>query len=147
MGLFNPHAFFLSDVNLLLQIAIFVVLLVGFSLAKSKRSFMKHGVTMLTALVLHTVLIFGVMVPSLLSMEAGPLAGLSSSLALSTIPHAVLGSIVEVLAIYLVGTFLLSRGDVKSCFKNKRPMQVTMMLWFLEIILGVYIYVLLYVPF
>jgi len=147
VGLFNPYAVFLADVNLLLQVAIFAVLLVGFLLAKFRRSFMKHGVTMLTALVLHTILIFGVMVPSLLSMEeAGLLANLSSSLALFTFPHAVLGSIVEVLAIYLVGTFLFNRGDVKACFKNKRFMQVTIVLWFLEIILGVYIYILLYVP-
>lgn len=147
MGLFNPYAFFLSDVNLLFQLAIFVVLLVGFFLAKFKRSFMKHGWIMLAALVLHTVLIFGIMVPSLLSMEkAGLLANLSGRLALFTVPHAVLGSIVEILAIYLVGTFLFNRVNVKSCFKNKRLMQVTITLWFLEIILGVYIYILLYVP-
>jgi hypothetical protein len=92
VGLFNPHAFFLSDVNLLLQIAIFVVLLVGFSLAKFKHSFREHDMTMLTALVLHTVLIFGVMVPSLLSLEPELLANLSGGRALFTIPHAVLGS-------------------------------------------------------
>jgi uncharacterized membrane protein YozB (DUF420 family) len=44
------------------------------------------------------------------------------------------------------GTFLLKRVEVKSCFKNKRLMQVTILLWFLEIILGVYVYILLYVP-
>ncbi|HVP40675.1 MAG TPA: hypothetical protein VMS95_01815 [Candidatus Krumholzibacteriaceae bacterium] len=147
MGLFNPYAFFLSDVNLLLQMVIFAVLLAGFLLAKFKRSFMKHGITMLVALVLHTVLIFGIMVPSLLSLEeAGLLANLSGRLALFTVPHAILGSIVEIFAIYLVGTFLFNRVNVKSCFKNKRQMKVTIILWFLEIILGVYIYILLYVP-
>ena len=146
VGLFNPNAFFLSDLNLLLQIVLFVVLLVGFLLAKYKRSFRNHGVTMLAALVLHTILIFGVMLPSLLSLKAGLLANLSSTLALSTIPHAILGTIVEVFAIYLVGTFLFNHGDVKSCFKNKRRMQLTLILWFLEVILGIYIYFLLYVP-
>jgi len=147
MGLFNPYAIFLADVNLLLQMVILAVLLAGFLLVKFKRSFMKHGVTMLAALVLHTVLIFGIMVPSLLSMEeAGLLTNLSDRLAFFTIPHAILGSIVEIMAIYFVGTFLFNRGDVKSCLKNKRLMQVTIILWFLEIILGVYIYVLLYVP-
>jgi len=146
VGLFNPNAFFLSDLNLLLQIALFVILLVGFLLAKYKRSFRNHGVTMLAALVLHTILIFGVMLPSLLSLKAGLLANLSSTLALSTIPHAILGTIVEVFAIYLVGTFLFNHGDVKSCFKNKRRMQLTLILWFLEVILGIYIYFLLYVP-
>ena len=144
MGLFNPNAYFLSDVNLLLQLAILVVLILAF-LFKSKQSYLKHGATMGIAVSLHTILIFAIMVPSFASLM-GSLGNLSGASALAILSHAVLGSAVEILGLYLVLAWALHRWNVKVCFGNKRFMKPTIILWLIEIALGTYVYVLLYVP-
>ncbi|HUW47367.1 MAG TPA: hypothetical protein VMW36_01315 [Patescibacteria group bacterium] len=95
------------------------------------------------AVVLHTVSIFVVMVPSLLASE-GLFGDLLNRLALVVFSHAVLGSFVEVLGLYLLSMLALNRGFSKACFKNKMIMRVTLVLWVVELIVGVYVYFLLY---
>jgi uncharacterized membrane protein YozB (DUF420 family) len=95
------------------------------------------------AVVLHTVSIFVVMVPSLLA-SGGLFRDLLNRLALVVLSHAVLGSIVEVLGLYLLSVLALNRGVSKACFKNKVIMRVTFALWVVELIVGVYVYFLLY---
>jgi uncharacterized membrane protein YozB (DUF420 family) len=144
MGLFNPYAVFLSDVNLLFQLAIFVVL-IGSIFFKFRRSYSRHGATMGIAVILHTVSVFFIMVPSLtasMGLFENPLA----PLALVILSHAVLGSLVELLGVYLVLAWALRRGSLKVCFRNKRVMKPTFGLWLIELVLGVYVYILLYVP-
>jgi uncharacterized membrane protein YozB (DUF420 family) len=144
MGLFNPNAFFLSDVNLLLQLAILVVLILAFFF-KSRKSYLKHGATMGIAVTLHTVLIFAIMVPSFASL-VGSFGNLLWPSALAVLSHAVLGSLVELLGLYLVLAWALNRWNVKVCHGNKRFMKPTIILWLIEIALGAYVYILLYVP-
>lgn len=144
MGLFNPKAFFLSDVNLLLQLVILVVLILAVFF-KSRQSYLRHGATMGIAVTLHTVLIFSIMVPSFASL-VGSFGNLFWSSALVILLHAVLGSLVELLGLYLVVAWALNRWNVKVCFGNKRFMKPTIILWLIEIALGMYVYVLLYVP-
>jgi uncharacterized membrane protein YozB (DUF420 family) len=143
MVFLNPSAPDLSDMNLLLQIAIFVILVVGFLGAKFRRSFIKHGTVMAIALVLNTISIFAVMIPSLLGIQA-VFGDLFTRVALVIGSHAVLGSLVEALGIYLVGTWAFSPHDIKNCVGRKKIMIVTIALWFLELMVGVYIYAMLY---
>ncbi|MGB8781152.1 MAG: hypothetical protein WCD81_10955 [Candidatus Bathyarchaeia archaeon] len=144
MGLFNPNAYFLSDVNLLLQLAILVVLILAVFF-KARQSYLRHGALMGIAVTLHTVLIFSIMVPSFASL-VGSFGNLLWSSALVILLHAVLGSLVELLGLYLVLAWALNRWNVKVCFGNKRFMKPTIILWLIEIALGTYVYVLLYVP-
>jgi uncharacterized membrane protein YozB (DUF420 family) len=144
MVLFNPNAPFLVDLNLLVQITIAVVLVVSMIL-KFKNDYMKHGATMGIAIALNTTSVLLVMVPSLLSKQT-LLEDLTTRFALATISHAILGSITEILGIYLLAKWILNRHDVKTCFKNKRIMQVTIFLWAVELITGVYVYTMLYLP-
>jgi uncharacterized membrane protein YozB (DUF420 family) len=95
------------------------------------------------AVVLHTVSIFVVMVPSLLASR-GLFGDLLNRLALVVLSHAVLGSFVEVLGLYLLSVLALNRGVTKACFRNKMIMRVTFVLWVVELIVGVYVYFLLY---
>jgi uncharacterized membrane protein YozB (DUF420 family) len=100
-------------------------------------------------IVLHTVSIFLIMVPSLLSMvnpssQVHLLANLLTGFALLVITHATLGSLVEIMGIWLVATWLPNRAGVEKCFKRKNVMRVTIALWLLELILGIYIYKMLY---
>ncbi len=144
-GLFNPNATVQADVNLVFQIVIFLVLAVGLLMAKARRSFQKHGLILGVAVGLHTVSILIVMVPSLVASR-GLFADLSTGLALVVLSHAVLGSLVEILGIYLVGTWAANRKNIQACYKRKTAMRATVLLWLVELITGIYAYVLLYVP-
>jgi len=144
-GLFNPNATLSADFTLLLQIIIFIVLSAGFVMAKAKRDFMKHGAIMGVAVALHTVSILTVMVPSLL-ISAGLFENWSSNLSIAVASHAALGILVEILGAYLVLVWALHRRDVKPCFKRKSAMRVVLVCWLIELILGAYVYILLYVP-
>jgi len=142
-GLFNPNATVQADANLVFQIVIFLVLAVGFLMAKAKRSFQNHGLIMGVAVGLHTVSILIVMVPSLVA-SSGLFADLYAGLSLVLLSHAILGSLVEILGIYLVGAWATNRKNVQACFKRKTVMRAAVLLWLLELIGGAYTYILLY---
>jgi uncharacterized membrane protein YozB (DUF420 family) len=142
-GLFNPNAVFLSDVNLLFQLAILFLLILGFSI-KRRRIYQKHGATMAIAVALHTVAIFAIMLPSSLAL-VDKFEGWLDPLTLVVIPHAILGSLVEILGVYLVIAWVSHRHDVKVCLRNKRLMKPTIILWLIELAIGMYVYFLLYV--
>ncbi len=145
MGLFNANAPLLSDLNLQFQIAILAFLVVGLLIVKLKRGLMRHGALMGIALAFNTVSIVAVMTPSLLGFS-----DLSSMpfthLALAVIVHAITGSLVEILGIWLVVTWAFHHHETKACAKRKNIMRATIFLWLLELLLGIYIYVLLYSP-
>jgi uncharacterized membrane protein YozB (DUF420 family) len=143
--LFNPTAPFYADSTLVLQIVVYLVFLAGFTLVKARRDYAKHGAIMGVAIVLHTVSILMVMVPSLLS-SGGLFENLLGSLQLAILAHATLGILVETLGLYVVLTWVIHYKDVKPCFKRKIIMRVLAVLWTIALILGVYVYILLYVP-
>jgi uncharacterized membrane protein YozB (DUF420 family) len=145
MGLFNPYAVFLSDVNLLFQLAVLFVLIASVFF-KVRQNYSKHGITMGIAVILHTVSIFFIMVPSLKSLSTS-FENLLSPLTLAVLSHSVLGSFVELLGIYLIVAWISRRGDVKVCFKNRKAMKPTLALWLIELAVGIYVYILLYAPF
>ena len=144
MGLFNVNAPLTADLDLVLQISILILLLAGIAIAKLKRKFNRHGALMGIALALNTISIIVVMLPSFLSFS-GLFANLSTPAAV-VITHAILGVLVEVLGIWLVVNWIGRRGNIKSCVGKKNLMRVTLLLWFLELIIGIYVYVMLYVP-
>lgn len=133
----------LADVSLILQAMIFVALASGMY-AKLKRSYAKHATIMGISIVLHTVSIVTIMIPSLLSMS-GLFENLLTRFALLTIIHAMIGSLVELIGILLVATWFFHTVSIEKCLKRKNIMRVTMTLWLIELILGAYIYMMLYV--
>ncbi len=145
MGLFNANAPLASDLNLLLQIAILVFLAVGVSIAKLRRRFIKHGVVMGVVVALNTVSIAVVMMPALLSFR-GLFSVPFSRPAWVVIVHAGTGSLVEILGTWLVGTWAFRHHEVKTCAKKRNIMRATILLWSLELFLGIYVYIMLYLP-
>lgn len=144
-GLFNPNATLSADFTLLLQIIICLALFAGFGMAKAKRDLIKHGVIMGVAVTLHTVSIFIVMVPSLLR-SSGLFEDWSSNLPLAVASHVTLGILVEIFGAHIVLSWALHHGDVKPCFKRKSAMRVVLACWLIDLILGFYVYILLYAP-
>jgi uncharacterized membrane protein YozB (DUF420 family) len=115
--------------------------------ARLRHSNMKHAVIMGSAIVLHTVAIFAIMVPSLRSLEsasAGYFKDLLTRFASITVAHAIIGSLVEIMGLWLVVSWLFNRSNVEKCFKRKNVMRVTIALWLAELVLGVFVYMMLY---
>ena len=99
---------------------------------------------MAIAVALNAVSIGIVMLPSLL-LGLGFIATYPTNpISITTIIHALLGAAAEALGIYLVLRWR-SSGNVAECMKNKRLMIPTMALWTITVILGVVIYLQLYV--
>jgi uncharacterized membrane protein YozB (DUF420 family) len=134
--------------NLILQVIILAILGLAI-IARLKHSNVKHALMMGSAIVLHTFAIFAIMVPSLLSMEsssAGLLKDLLTRFALVTVTHSIMGSLVEIMGVWLVASWLFNRSSVEKCFKRKNVMRVTIVLWLAELVLGIFVYMMLYLP-
>ena len=58
--------------------------------------------------------------------------------------HAVTGSIVLVLGLFLVIAWLVRISEIAVCFKRKRLMDVTFALWVISTIFGIILYLSLY---
>lgn len=93
---------------------------------------------------LHTASIFLIMIPSLLSLEGGLLRNLLSRLSSVTLTHAAVGGLVEIMGLWLVIAWLTDTERVEKCIRRKNVMRITIALWLAELILGVYIYLMLY---
>jgi uncharacterized membrane protein YozB (DUF420 family) len=111
--------------------------------ARLRHSYVRHAAMMGFGIVLHTVSIVTIMVPSLLSMD-GSLENLQTRLSLLTLTHATIGSLVEVMGIWLVASWFFNTANIEKCFGRKNFMRVTIALWLTELILGVYVYMMLY---
>jgi len=143
MGFLGTQAGTAADVNLILQLALLGLLLVGRMRVKEK-NYAQHGWFMAVAVALNAVLIVVVMLPSLL-LGLGFIAAYPTNPAsITTVIHGLLGVAAELLGIYLVLKWRFTK-NVAECMKNKRLMVPTMALWTITVILGVLIYLQLYV--
>ncbi len=140
----NIDAYTFAAISLVVQLVVFALLLIGYGL-KRKQKFPSHGTTMLTAVVLHTVTILVVMIPSLvLGFSAPGALDFTNPVVVIAIVHAVIGTLVWFLGIYLVAAWHFSAA-ISKCFHRRRIMRYTIILWLVEIALGVIIYISLYV--
>jgi len=132
----------ISTTSLALQIAV-LFLLFGSVWLKTKKRFRQHGITMLTAVVLHTITIVLVMIPSFRAIMAGDFPILVSTI---TSVHGILGILSEVLGVWIVASWRL-RASNQYCAPKKKLMLLTLTLWITAIILGVLVYLHFYTPF
>jgi uncharacterized membrane protein YozB (DUF420 family) len=142
MGLFGNFAPVLADVNLILQIAMLVLLAVGWLVARNRR-FRNHGLLMVVAFVVHTIAIVTIMVPSLAASRGIFQIGLST-ITLVIGAHAIFGGLAEILGFYMVGRWVLNRLNIKTCLGKKTQMRLTLAVWVIALTMGVYSYFLLY---
>jgi uncharacterized membrane protein YozB (DUF420 family) len=145
MGFLGTQAGIPADVNLILQIAILCALLVGRSRAKRK-NFRQHGTIMAVALTLNAASLATIMLPSLLLGLGFVVANPENPLSIIAILHAGLGTVSLFLGIYLVMTWRFSKPLV-ACLKNRRLMKPTIILWTTTAIIGILLYLELYVFF
>lgn len=132
-GLFGASAPMTSDLNLLLQILIFVLLVVGtkFGRKKTKSSLQIHGRIMTVAVGLNAIAILLVMGPSLLlafnfALEEPVVIGFPL-----TLVHHSFGLVAETLGAVLI---------FRKFGKVRMWMRLTLSLWIVAFALGVLFY-------
>ncbi len=128
-----------STVSLVIQIVV-LALLIGAIMLKSQKKFRQHGITMLSAVVLHIISIFVVMIPSFTAFfGASGLIDYADVFVVLTLVHVAAGVTDALLGVWLVSSWHL-QTNMQTCFKKKRFMDVTLVLWLLAIILGIVLY-------
>lgn len=128
--------------NLLLQIVILAVLFASVAL-KRMRKYPLHGVTMLLAVVLNAISFLLVMGPSLSSMREFIILNVFNELAVVTVMHAALGTVAEVLGIWLIASWHF-QSNTRNCVRKKKIMRGTLLLWVVALVFGIIAYLLLY---
>jgi len=140
-GFLGTGAPFLSDLNLTIQLLMGVALLIGMVLAH-RGHYRAHAICQGSVMLLNLVMIALIMLPS---FRLGVLPGLPAELDkpfyfVATL-HAALGSVAELLGLYIVlraGTNLLPQ---LLRFQNYKPwMRTELTLWWTVILLGVATY-------
>ncbi|HEX4824287.1 MAG TPA: DUF420 domain-containing protein [Candidatus Polarisedimenticolaceae bacterium] len=140
-GFLGTGATFAADLNLLVQLAMGVALIVGALLARRGR-YAAHGVCQTTVMVLNLVTIVWVMGPSFRLQVIPRLpAGLDRRYFAVATVHALLGAVAEMLGLYIVlvaGTKIVPK---RLRFTNwKRWMRFELGLWWVVILTGVLTY-------
>jgi uncharacterized membrane protein YozB (DUF420 family) len=126
-----------ATISLILQIVTLFLLFAGVGL-KVRKKFRQHGIIMLTAVVLHTIIVLAWMVPSFSSSFSGSI-NFADMIVVTILVHAFMGIAADLLGIWLVASWRL-RVDMKTCFAKKSLMRFTMTLWLITLFLGVVLY-------
>jgi len=140
-GFLGRGATFGADLNLLVQIGLGLLLLIGMVFAR-RGSYRAHGACQSSALALAIVMTLVWMWPSFREIYVPDLArGIANRTNVAVVAHAALGSVVLLLGAYIVlvaGTAVIPR---RFRFQNYRAwMQTLLVLWWIAIGLGVLTY-------
>jgi len=139
MSTFDP-----GSISLALQVVILFLLILGLPLARGfggKKNLMRHGYLTILALILHTILIFIVMIPTFTS-GFGELGELSFLNAFNVWSHAILGTTAEILGFIVVGFWVSKPLSNMACIRVKKLMLPLFIIWTISLINGALIHIL-----
>lgn len=142
IGLGHPR-FIHTDLNLLTQIITLILILVSLYCMK-KSKIRLHAATMAVAAILHILTFLLVMGPIFFQFLTFFFTETSLPLVQTTWIHAVPGAITLVMAIFLVVKWAVQSSNITPCYKRKRIMDVTLILWVFSLIFGIATYLLFY---
>jgi plastocyanin/uncharacterized membrane protein YozB (DUF420 family) len=145
-GFLGTGATFRADLNLCIQVAMGLSLVWGMVLAKRKQ-FRAHKFCQSSVMVLNLLMIFLIMAPSFhKQVEPRVPGGLQETYYLVPFAHAILGTIAEVLGIYIVLVAATKVLPKKLRFRRYKPwMRTELALWWVVILIGVGTYYFWYV--
>jgi hypothetical protein len=137
--MFMDYYQLVATISLAVQIVVLVLLLGGYWL-KSMKKFRQHGITMLTAVILHVIMILAVMLPSLV-LGVIPLILANTSIVVTIVAplHGIMGIIAAVLGVWIVASWRL-RASLQYCIPKKKLMLLTLTLWLIVLLLGILLY-------
>lgn len=125
----------LSQLTLTLMFVVLGIILIGIGfgfIAKNRESLLQHRWSMTVAIILASVAIFLVMVPSAFNFYIDPDLELISNISITTLAHGIIG--VPAIVIGVIYAF----GDLPQ--KIKRWMRWTAALWIISLVLGVVVF-------
>jgi hypothetical protein len=132
----------IASINLGVQIVVLVLLLGGYWLKRMKK-FRQHGIAMLIAVILHTITVLAVMLPSFVSAVIPLILANTSAVVTVVAPlHGVMGIIAAVLGVWIVASWRL-RASLQYCGlgkSKKKLMLFTLILWLIALFLGIILY-------
>jgi plastocyanin/uncharacterized membrane protein YozB (DUF420 family) len=145
-GFLGTGATFRADLNLVVQIAMGVALLLGMMLAR-KKNFDAHKRCQASVMLLNLVMIFLIMVPSYhKQVEPQVPGGLREAYYYLPFIHAALGTIAELLGLYIVLVAATNLLPARLKFDRYQPwMRTCLALWWVVILFGVGTYYVWYV--
>jgi hypothetical protein len=134
----------IGNISLVLQVVILFLLVLGFPLVKGvgvKKNLKMHGYLTVLALILHTILIIIVMIPTF-SSGFGELGELSFLDAFNVWSHAILGTLAEILGFVIVGFWVSKSLSHRACVRMKKVMLPLFIIWAISLINGALIHIL-----
>jgi uncharacterized membrane protein YozB (DUF420 family) len=144
MGIFGTGALIQTDINLIIQIVMFIAIIIGM-VYKNKRKFKMHAMLMGVAVILHIISFFAVMLPSF-NDGYDYFVSATSEFGVQTMwIHAIPGAVSMILGIFLVAAWALRPANIAACSRRKRLMDVTTLLWLISLIFGIASYIVYYV--
>lgn len=142
-GIFGTGAPLEVDINLILQIVSFLVIVVGL-VYKTKKKFKMHGKMMGVAVILHVISFLAVMGPVFFGNFGIYLDYILYTEIQTTWIHTIPGAAAMILGILLVGLWTLKPANMAACSKRKRLMDLTVLLWLISLVFGIGTYILVY---
>jgi len=143
-GIFGTGAVLQTDINLILQIVMFLIIVTSL-IYKNKMKFKIHGGLMAIAAILHVLSLLAVMGPSFSAGYEYFTTSTSDLGVQTTWIHAIPGATALILGIILVGAWALRPSDIAACSRRKRIMDITILLWLVSLIFGIASYIIFYV--
>jgi uncharacterized membrane protein YkgB len=139
-GLFGTGAILETDVNLLLQIIIVIVLLIG--LYGRRRKVKLHTGLMVAATLAKFASFLAFMGPVFFNNLNFFLTFTSESI--FYLAHAITGAITLILAFGLIISWAIHASNIVPCYGRKRLMDTTVIFWVASVIFGIIGYLLVY---
>jgi len=145
-GFLGTGATFRADLNLVVQVAMGLMLLFGMGLAR-KYNYRAHKYCQSSVMLLNLVMIFLIMAPSFHKQVQPKVPdGLKEAYYLVPYVHAALGTIAELLGLYIVLVAATQFVPEKLRFKRYKPwMRTELALWWIVILIGVGTYYVWYI--
>ena len=132
-----------GNISLSLQVVILFLLIIGLPSVKGRNEnkiATRHGYLTLLALILHTILIFIVMIPPF-TKGLPDISSLPPLYIFNIFSHVILGTVAEVLGLVLVGYWLLGSPNKMRCMKLKRWMMPIFIIWIISLINGALVHI------
>jgi hypothetical protein len=133
-----------GDASLVLQVAVFFLLILGLPFVKgigTKKNFIIHGYLTVFALILHIIGTLIVMIPSFGSGFAG-LSEISFFSSFIFWPHVILGTVAPILGFIVVGFWVSKPLSNMACLKMKKMMMPLLIIWAISLIFGALVHIL-----
>lgn len=135
--------FLIPTIALVVQIVVLALLVYGYWLYR-RFTFSRHGRIMAWALVLHLIVIFAIMVPSLILAVIPEflVRNILQIISVITLVHVPLGIVAASLGIWFVIAWRLK--GLKGCFNRRKLMLLSFVLWLVSLSFGILLYCIFY---